>query len=200
MITRRSLLSFASVIGVSLISTSAFASKADEDALSIIRQYQSIKSMSGKFVQFDQKNGQIEGTFHIVRPGKARFEYEDDSLVMVADGRSVGIQNRKLDTWTLYPLSKTPMKVILSDNVDYEKIITRTKTGTDTVSMNMENRKELGDFRIELMFDKDGGALRQWVTIDPNGYETTLVIFDVSFDNPIPDHMFRIPYKDIRKN
>ena len=63
--------------------------------------------MTGDFVQFGPKGEQTGGKFFIERPGKIRFNYEKPSPIrVVADGKSVVINNKKLDTWDIYSLEQ----------------------------------------------------------------------------------------------
>ena len=70
--------------------------------------------MQGEFVQFGPRGEQTGGKFFIQRPGKLRFNYDDPSpMRVIADGKNVAIGNTKLKTWDLYPLSKTPLSLLL---------------------------------------------------------------------------------------
>ena len=64
-------------------------------------------------MQFGPRGEQTGGKFYIQRPGKIRFNYEAPSgFRVISDGKSVVIDNRKLNTMDLYPLSKTPLKLL----------------------------------------------------------------------------------------
>ena len=88
-------------------------------AQKIADHFSSVQTMSGEFVQFGPRGEQTGGKFFIQRPGKIRFNYEaPSSTTVVSDGRSVVVENVKLKTADLYPLSKTPLKLLLDDNID----------------------------------------------------------------------------------
>jgi outer membrane lipoprotein-sorting protein len=71
----------------------------------VLDRFINIRSMSGDFVQFDSKGNPSEGTFSFLRPGMARFDYRQNSgLNIIADGKSVAVENKRLKTWNLYPL------------------------------------------------------------------------------------------------
>ena len=79
-----------------------FASAASESAQKIATYFASVQTMTGDFVQFGPKGEQTGGKFFIERPGKIRFNYEKPSPIrVVADGKSVVINNKKLDTWDI---------------------------------------------------------------------------------------------------
>lgn len=87
------------------------------EAQSLADHFSSIKSMSGDFVQSGEKTG---GRFFLQRPGKIRFNYADQSGVsVISDGKSLVVFNKRLKTSRLYSLSKTPLKLLLDNKVDF---------------------------------------------------------------------------------
>ncbi|MDP3896181.1 MAG: outer-membrane lipoprotein carrier protein LolA, partial [Mesorhizobium sp.] len=95
------------------------AHAASSAAQKIADHFSSVQTMSGEFVQFGPRGEQTGGKFFIQRPGKIRFNYEAPSAYrVVSDGKSVVISNSKLKTSDLYPLSKTPLKLLLDERID----------------------------------------------------------------------------------
>ena len=125
---RRTLLRAAAFVGVAGIGLStpgllphgqALAQPAQTAAQQIADHFSRVRSMTGEFVQFGPRGDQTGGTFYIQRPGKIRFNYSKPSPIrVISDGDSVVINNRKLDTWDIYPLSKTPLKLLLGNKID----------------------------------------------------------------------------------
>src|SRR4051794_38996320 len=100
-------------------SRAAFADTGSAAAQKIADHFSSVKTMKGEFVQFGPRGEQTGGKFFIERPGKLRFNFEDPSPIrVIADGKNVAIGNMKLKTWDLYPLSKTPLSLLLADKID----------------------------------------------------------------------------------
>ncbi|MDD9333234.1 MAG: outer-membrane lipoprotein carrier protein LolA, partial [Bartonella sp.] len=95
-------------------------------AQNIINHFAAIKTMTGDFVQFSPKGKMTRGTFYLERPGKIRFSYKGVPLQIISDGKSVGINNRALNTWSFYQLSQTPMKFLLGNviNLSSENLLT----------------------------------------------------------------------------
>ena len=88
-------------------------------AQKIADHFSAIRTMTGDFIQFGPRGEQTGGKFFIARPGKLRFNYEAPSgFRVISDGKSVVIDNRRLNTMDLYPLSKTPLKLLLDDRID----------------------------------------------------------------------------------
>src|SRR5262245_55300021 len=95
------------------------AAAVSETAQKIADHFSGVQTMTGEFVQFGPRGEQTGGKFYIQRPGKICFNYEKPSATtVVSDGRSVVVENIRLKTADLYPLSKTPLKLLLDDNIE----------------------------------------------------------------------------------
>src|SRR3981189_65449 len=78
-----------------------------------------LQTLVGDFVQVGPDGQRTEGQFFIQKPGKVRLKYTPPSPVdVVADGHSVVVRDRKLDTQQLFSLSQTPLRFVLSARID----------------------------------------------------------------------------------
>jgi outer membrane lipoprotein-sorting protein len=136
----------------------------------------------------------------VERPGRVRFEYEGKSpLLVVADGRSLGVNNRKLKTWNLYPLDKTPLKFLLDESFDSKKIKTVSSDVSGNItSIVLTDPSVFGDAAIRLVFDNVDGSLRQWTVTDSTKQETTVLLYEPKTDIQFDKTDFSIPYAEIR--
>ncbi|MCV9966133.1 outer membrane lipoprotein carrier protein LolA [Pararhizobium sp. BT-229] len=168
-------------------------------AQKIADHFASVKTMSGEFVQFGPRGEQTGGKFYISRPGKIRFNYEAPSpMRVISDGKSVVIGNQKMKTWDIYPLSKTPLKLLLSDNIDLTgKMVRDVKEEADLITIVLGDRSVFGDATITLMFDPKTYDLRQWTITDAQKKDTSVMIFNVKNGVPMDNKVFTIPYDDI---
>jgi len=173
-------------------------------AQAIANQFTSVKTMTGEFVQFGPKGDQTGGKFYIERPGKIRFNYDKSPITVISDGESVVVNNKKLDTWDLYPLSKTPLKLLLSDHVDLGGGRLRgLKNEPDALTMVLGDKAVFADATIALMFDPKTAELKQWTITDAQRQDTTVMIFNVQKGVRFTDNMFKIDYQRMamkRKN
>ena len=180
----------------------AFAQGASEGATAqkIANHFSSVKTMMGEFVQFGPRGEQTGGKFYIARPGKLRFNYEDPSpMRVISDGRNVVIGNMKLKTWDLYPLSKTPLSLLLSDKIDLSNQKVRdVKEESDLITIVLGDKSVFGDSTITLMFDPKTFDLRQWTTTDAQNKDTTVMIFNVQTGVSLDDKVFAIDYEEVR--
>jgi outer membrane lipoprotein-sorting protein len=170
---------------------------ASEAAQKIADHFSSIRTMSGDFVQFGPRGEQTGGKFYIARPGKVRFNYEAPSAYrVISDGKSVVIDNRKLNTSDLYPLSKTPLKLLLDDRIDLSgDRVKSVKEEADMITIQLADRSVFGNSRITLMFDAKTYNLRQWTITDVQGKDTTVLIDNVQEGIPLDASLFKIDYK-----
>src|SRR5215813_14251351 len=92
----------------------------------------SVQTLVGDFVQVGPDGRRTEGQFFIQKPGKVRFEYNPPSPIdVVADGHSVVVRDRKLDTQQLWPLSQTPLRYLLADHIDLRNDTTVVSASAD---------------------------------------------------------------------
>lgn len=196
--TRRSLvLGGAALLALAGLPLPAMANSAA--AQQIADHFSSVKTMMGEFVQFGPRGEQTGGKFFIERPGKLRFNYEKPSpMRVIADGKNVVIGNTKLKTWDLYPLSKTPLSLLLADRIDLgNQMVRDVKEEADLTTIVLGDRSLLGDSTITLMFDPKTYELRQWTITDLQNKDTSVMIFNVESGVQFDPSVFEIPYRDV---
>ena len=182
------------------IGTTSFAAQA-ESPQKIADHFASVRTMAGEFVQLGPKGEQTGGKFFIERPGKIRFNYEAPSNIrVVADGKSVVVNNKKLDTWDIYPLSKTPLKLLLDERIDLSgDSIKSIQEEPDLTTIVMGNDSIFGNSKLTLLFDPKNFDLRQWTITDAQGKDTTVMIFNVQQDVKLDPKLFKIDYLSIQQ-
>jgi outer membrane lipoprotein-sorting protein len=162
----------------------------------------SMQVLSGKFVQVGPDGRRTQGQFYISKPGKVRFEYDAPSPIeLVADGQSVVVRDRKLATQDVYPLSQTPLRFLLADKVDLMKDSSLAAVYADDVftTVVVEERNGLvGTSRLMIMFDAKNTQLKQWTVTDPQGYDTTVAVYNLDTSKRPDPNMFRIDYTQYR--
>jgi outer membrane lipoprotein-sorting protein len=162
----------------------------------------SVQTMVGDFMQVAPDGARTNGKFYLQKPGRVRFEYNPPSPVeLVADGQSMVVRDRKLATQDLYPLSQTPLKFLLADRIDLIKDTDLVGVYSDNmfVTVVIEQRQIIigGTYRLMLMFSTKDLELKQWTVTDPQGYDTTVAVFNLDkTKKPDPD-MFKINYERV---
>jgi outer membrane lipoprotein-sorting protein len=170
-------------------------------AAKIADHFSAIRTMTGDFVQFGPRGEQTGGKFFIQRPGKVRFNYEAPSAYrVISDGQAVVVDNRKLNTSDLYPLSKTPLKMLLSDRIDLSGSRLRgVEQDGDSVRIQIVDRSVFGNARLTMIFDSKSYDLRQWTITDAQGKDTTVLVDNVKTGVSVDPDLFKIDYKRYRE-
>lgn len=156
------------------------------------------KTMNGEFIQTAPNGNTLQGYFFIERPGKIRFYYSKPSYTdIIADGKTLSIEDRRLKTQDIYPLSKTPLKVLLSEKLDLARDprVKNASVAEDIVSVTVEQESLIGDSLLTLIFERKNSLLRQWSISDSRGGETTVTVFNVEVGRPIKQSLFKIKYQ-----
>ena len=158
----------------------------------------SLQNVSGNFVQVGPDGSRTTGDFYIQKPGKLRFEYDDPSpIAIVADGSSVVVRDRKLATQDIYPLSQTPLRYLLSDKIDLIKDTNVVGVSQDDmfVSVTIEEKQSLiGTSRLMLMVGAKDNQLKQWTITDPQGYDTTIAVYNLDTAKKLDPALFKIDF------
>jgi outer membrane lipoprotein-sorting protein len=124
------------------------------------------------------------------------FDYADPTpLRVVSDGFWVAVEDSKLKkTQDRYPLSETPLSVLLSDDPDFSdtdyKISTESTQESYLIHASDPQHPERGE--ITLAFSKDIVALTHWVVTDAQGLKTILNLQNVSLNVPTKNSLFFI--------
>ena len=158
----------------------------------------SVQTLVGDFVQIAPDGRRSDGKLYLQKPGRIRFEYNPPSPIeLVADGNSVVVRDRKLETQDLYPLSQTPLRFLLADRIDLLKETNVTDVGVDDtfISLAMEEKQTLGGtHKVRLMFSVKDMQLKQWTITDPQGYDTTVALANLDSSKKLDPSMFVINY------
>jgi outer membrane lipoprotein-sorting protein len=152
--------------------------------------------MTADFVQIGPDGRRSEGQLSVARPGRMRFEYTaPPRFEIVADGRSVAIIDRKLNTQDEYFIGQTPLKFLLSDHIDLARdtrVLSVSQEG-NTVTIEIEDRAAFGGTaHLALVFDASTFALRQWTVIDAQGFQTVVTLFNVDLTTQPDPALFHI--------
>ena len=183
--------------------TTAFDAKQRTMADRVSAYLSNVRILSGKFVQIAPDGSKSEGGFILQKPGRVRFDYNPPNPIeMIADGQSVVVRDRKLATQDLYPLSQTPLRFLLSDQIDLLRDTNLVGVYADDVFVTVviEERQIIaGTHRLMLMFGAKDYQLRQWTVTDPQGLDTTVAVYNLDTTKQPDPSLFHIDYtRDIK--
>lgn len=164
----------------------------------------SFKTLQGEFTQVSPKGNMSRGVFYISKPGKMRFEYAPPNpFLIVADGKWLTVKNVKKEKGDQFPLSQTPLRLVLADKVDIARDtnILDFQQQDGILSVTLEDKKNtLGSGQLTLVYDQTRNALQQWVVVDGKGRRTTVTLENVQTDIKTDPKLFVVKIDRKSKN
>ncbi|MFN3259839.1 MAG: LolA family protein [Pikeienuella sp.] len=156
----------------------------------------SVSTLTGDFVQIDPDGILSEGRFLMSRPGRIRFEYnEPNPALVIADGTWVGIVDKRYDSVDRYPLSETPLNLILKRDVDLgaEGAVAGIEVADGQMRVRALDPDHPERGSITMIFTQNPLELRQWIIDDAQGGATTVALSDMRSGVEIAPKEFVIP-------
>jgi outer membrane lipoprotein-sorting protein len=197
---RRSL--FLAPLALAIAATQAFAQPISLTELS--RYLNALRTAEAPFTQINSDSSRSTGKLFIHRPNRMRFEYDppDEALVLASAGQVAIFDDKSNQPPSQYPLSKTPLNLILDRNVNLSRnqmvIAHSEERGATTVVAQDPAHPEYGS--IKLFFSPNPVELRQWIVTDEVGAETTVVLQGLKTGETYPPSLFSIPMEQSRRN
>jgi outer membrane lipoprotein-sorting protein len=190
----------AGLIGTAFLPGSAGAFTQEQNAVlgEISVALSQVQTMNGEFVQFNPDGQQLQGKFYIERPGRVRFQYDPPATVQViADGKSVLVFDKKLQTYDIWPLSQTPLRLLLDSdlNLATSEKVTNIGIASDLVEVVLEDETRFSAGILNLIFDRQTHELRQWTVTDQQGLQTMVALYNVETGNRLDEDLFDIDYQ-----
>jgi len=173
-------------------------SETDRTDLKRISTYlNTLRSVQGRFTQVNNDGRTEQGQFYLKKPGRIRFEYEKPNPnVVVADGATLAVENSSLKTTDRYPITTSPLRLLLSDNMDLslDPRVSAIKREAGALLVTARENSGPATGAITLTLADSGGnlELRQWDVVDAQGAHTTVVVKDMQQVADIPANLFVI--------
>ncbi|MBS0360326.1 MAG: outer-membrane lipoprotein carrier protein LolA [Proteobacteria bacterium] len=202
MTTRRRLLALAATAALLPAAASATAPPAPAPALSAddqalvdkaVAYLQGLAEAKGRFVQTDGRGPPTTGELFLKRPGKARFAYDPPSgLLVVSDGGRVIVQDKRLNTFTAYPLSATPLSLFLAKTIRLDKgvQVARVTRAADGFTVVARDGKRETAGQIAISFADAPMRLVAWAVTDAQGHVTQVRISDLEKTSGLDPALF----------
>jgi outer membrane lipoprotein-sorting protein len=163
--------------------------------------FNAARFMTADFVQVGVDGRRSEGKLYVSKPGKLRFEYaQPATMEIIADGVSVAIRDRQLQTQQIYFIGQTPLKFLLQEHLKLKRDVKITNVSSDArlTIITLEDTATFGGTsKIKLAFENKNFGLKQWEVTDPQGYQTLVSLHNVDLKS-VPDiGLFRIPSNEL---
>jgi outer membrane lipoprotein-sorting protein len=161
--------------------------------------FNKVTNLQGEFIQVGPRGHVSQGVFYLSKPGKLRFEYSaPNPFLIVSDGKWVIVNNRKRNKAEYYPLSATPLRLVLDEKVDLldQARIIHVKEDKESVSVTLEDKDQLVAGQLTVVFDARSMELRQWVVIDGQGLQTTITLQGLKDDVAADPKLFEVKLRN----
>ncbi|HRD28208.1 MAG TPA: outer-membrane lipoprotein carrier protein LolA [Caulobacter sp.] len=158
---------------------------------------QGLPSARGRFVQTDPRGSVSQGVLYLQRPGRARFEYDaPSSLLVVSDGKVVSVADKRLKTVNRYFLSQTPLKLFLADEIRLDRGVTvsRVTRLADGFEITAQDRAGKTRGQIVLTFADSPMQLLGWTITDARNAETRVRLTSLVRAGDLDPGLFRAPF------
>jgi outer membrane lipoprotein-sorting protein len=145
---------------------------------------QNLAEVEGRFEQTNPRGNIQTGDIFLKRPGKARFQYDAPSgLVVVSDGRNVSVWDSRLRTFDRTPLGATPLAFLLARLVRLDLDVVVFRVGRYDDGFYLSARSASGQTRTEgyitMVFADNPVALHGWTLVDGQGQATKVKIVNL---------------------
>ncbi len=189
---------FLAVIAAAALSSGAATAQAQDEAqVDRISDYlNSIETLKGDFVQIAPDGLISEGEFFMRRPGRLHFRYtRPDRRAVISDGFWVAVVDTREPTIDRFPLSETPLGLLLKEDVDLadEQAIARVEESQGQLRVVAVDPDNAAQGSVTMVFDANPLALKQWIVTDAQGLSTTIALRGVSSNTEVENELFVIP-------
>lgn len=170
------------------------AQSAASDMAKLRSHITSVQSMTANFTQTDPRGRTATGTMQMKRPGKVRFAYSGGDLLLVANGKTLTFIDYTVGQKSSWPLSRTPLGVLLSNSPDL-KGRAKVVPGGDSRVVTVEARDPTQYGSLRLVFLRSGSApgglqLYGWTAIDAKKQRTTVKLSNVRYNVAVSESAF----------
>ena len=174
----------------------------DWKLFSLVEEYlQDVRSVESRFVQTTSRGGYAEGRMFFERPNKLRVDYDPPHhIVLITRGRAILHYDRKLRQSSYFPLSDTPLGLIMDADVDLasEARIERVSQEGERVWITFRSLKRPDYGRATLIFKSRPFALLGWRIVDAQEVVTDVVFVEPVFNEAIDASWFDArPFLDL---
>jgi len=166
-----------------------------------------LDTLRARFEQIAADASVSTGVLEIDRPGRARFDYDDPSPVLVvADGATVAIADFDLETLDRVPIGATPLRFLLNETLDLVESGAAVDAGhyDGRLYVTLEDPNAEVEGRLTLVFDDpdpqasaDTMTLAGWFAIDALGGLTEVRLSEVETGLRLSPRQFILDDEDV---
>ena len=159
--------------------------------------FANVTTMRADFTQIASDGSAAEGKIVMRRPSRLKITYDGvPAINLITTSVWLHVDQPDERRVTSYPISETPLSLILTDPVSlrpagYETIVTARAGGITHIAINKDNGEGAG--RLTLEFTDRPFQLRRWIVEDVAGVKTSVTLQNMVFGLPVENAEFSLP-------
>ena len=155
--------------------------------------FNNISTMKADFIQVASDGTTATGEMHLRRPHRMKIIYDlEEPLVLLTTRVWLHVDRPNEKTVTSYPISETPLSLILQGNVQLRspEFTTRHAADNGIVSITLVKDTGEGAGELKLEFTETPFELRRWTIRDAADVTTTVTLQNMRFDHDYENKFF----------
>ena len=148
--------------------------------------FANVTTMHADFTQIASDGSAAEGKMVMRRPSRLKITYKSvPALILITTPVWLHVDRPDERRVTSYPISETPLSLILSDPVSLRP------AGITQIAINKDSGEGAG--RLTLEFTTSPFQLRRWIVEDVSGIQTSVTLQNMTFGLPVENAEFNLP-------
>lgn len=183
------------------LSNFCLAESLSNNELNKIEKYlNNIHTAEAEFIQLNHDGTLSEGIFYLKRPGKFRWQYNDQPIIVISNGKSLIYYDTELEQSNYIPIENSIAALItrkkIKFNSDLEVIKSIKTEGAMLITAKKSKQKDIGEFTF--VFSIEPFELKKIELTDANKQKVSVnfINFLVNPSKKISDDLFTV--KDSR--
>jgi outer membrane lipoprotein-sorting protein len=159
--------------------------------------FANVTTMRADFTQIASDGSAAEGKIVMRRPSRLKITYDGvPALNLITTPVWLHVDQPDERRVTSYPISETPLSLILADPVSlrpagYETIVTERAGGITQIAIHKDSGERAG--RLTLEFTNRPFQLRRWIVEDVAGVKTSITLQNMAFGLTVENAEFSLP-------
>ena len=156
--------------------------------------FNNLTTYQAKFIQVSSDGSHATGQFYLKRPYLSRFEYDGDiPLTLITTKTWLHVDEADRREVTSYPVSETPLALILGDPVRLRdaNVETSSEIRDGVILITLEKHSGEAAGKIVLEFTEKPFELRRWLITDANGITTSVLLSEPKKGHALSAKLFK---------
>ena len=182
---------------VAIVAAAVPAQAQSSDIAKVEAHLAAVQSMTADFTQTDARNRVARGTLQLKRPGRIRFQYQGDDLILVGNGNKLTFVDYAVGQKNSWDLNKTPLGILLGaptpTSTGSRRSCRRSDPRVLLVRARDPRRPEFGTLMLAFVRSPSapGGLLLEgWTAIDAQNKRTTIKLDNQRYNVAVPESAF----------